>query len=79
VNLPLDVHKSQGHVAPPMPVKGLDQVKLEPQKLVGVGAVGIDVLVGHVPLALTQKAKSRKSRRDDLDRNERFQFRATVG
>ena len=34
-----------------MPIEGLDQVKLKPQQLVGVGPVGIDVVLGHVLLA----------------------------
>jgi hypothetical protein len=52
-------------VAPPMPVEGLDQFELKPEQFVGVGAVNVDVILSHVPLALAQEAKSRESRRDD--------------
>jgi hypothetical protein len=65
-------------VAPPMPVQGLDQIKLKPDQLVGVGAVSVDVVLGHVPLALTQKAKPREPGRDNLHHNEGFQFRTAV-
>lgn len=65
-------------MAPPMPVESLDQIKLQPEELIGVGAISSDEFLGHVVLALSQKAKSRKARCDDLDRNKRFQFRPTL-
>jgi hypothetical protein len=40
-------------VAPPMPVERLDQIKLKPEQLGGVGAIGIDEVFGHLVLALT--------------------------
>jgi hypothetical protein len=65
-------------VAPPMPVQSLYQVKLKSEQFVGVGAVSADIVVSHVPLALTQKAKSREPRRDDFNRDKGLQFRPTV-
>ena len=66
-------------VAAPMPVKGLDEVKLKPQQLMGGGAISVDVGLHHVLLALAQKAKSREPCCDNLHRYQRFQFRPTVG
>ena len=40
-----------------MSVEGLDQVELKPQQLVGVIAIHADVLLGHVLVALAQKAQ----------------------
>jgi len=59
--------------------KDLDQLKLKTEQLVGVAAVGTDVVLGHEPLALTQKARSREPGSEDLHANECFQFRATLG
>ena len=42
-------------VTSPMSVKGLHQIELKPQQLVGVIAVYADVLLGHVLVALAQK------------------------
>jgi hypothetical protein len=52
--------------APPEAVEGSDQIKLQPEELVGGGAVSTDVFVGHAVLALPQKAKSGEPRRNDF-------------
>jgi hypothetical protein len=39
-------------MAPPMPIEGLDQNKMQLQELVSVGAVSTDVILRHVVLAL---------------------------
>jgi len=66
-------------VASPKPIEGLDQVKLKSQQFVAVGAVSVDVVLGHVLLALAKKPKTREPSSDNLHGNEGFQFRPTVG
>ena len=51
-------------MASPVPVEGLDQVKLQSKELAGVWTVGANVLLGHAVLALPQKAKSCEPRCD---------------
>jgi hypothetical protein len=48
----------------PMPIEGLDQVKLQSEELAGVWTVGANVVLGHAVLALPQKAKSCEPRCD---------------
>jgi hypothetical protein len=51
-------------MASPVPVEGLDQVKLQSKELAGVWTVGANLLLGHAVLALPQKAKSCEPRCD---------------
>jgi hypothetical protein len=41
-------------VAAPIPVEGLDHLILKPKQLDGVTAVYVDVVVGHVAMALSK-------------------------
>jgi hypothetical protein len=54
-------------VTSPMPVKRLDHIEMEPQKLGGKTAVNGDVGLIHVMLALTQEFKPRKAGRHNLN------------
>jgi hypothetical protein len=54
VDMP-DLHRLR--VAPPMPVKGLDHVELQPKELDGVVAVHIDVDLVEVVLALLRSTR----------------------
>ena len=61
-----------------MSVKGLYQIELKPQQLVGVIAIHADVLLGHVLVALTQKSQPREPGRNDLDCYKCLQLRPAL-
>jgi hypothetical protein len=42
-------------IAPPITLKALDHLTLKPQELEGVVAINVDVVLGHVLLALAEK------------------------
>jgi hypothetical protein len=64
--------------APLQPFKRLHEFDLQPDKLVRVGAVHVDVIFGHQRHALRQKAKPGKACGDNFYDNKRLEFRLTI-
>jgi len=62
-------------VPPPMPVKGLDYLELQPKQFSGKAPVYADVGLIHVRLALAQEFEAGKSSRGNLDGEQGLKFR----
>jgi hypothetical protein len=57
-------------VAAPITVEGLDHLILKPKQLDGITAVYVDVVFGHVAMALSKKSKAGNTSRNDLHRHD---------
>jgi hypothetical protein len=62
-------------IAPPMAVEGLDHLVLQPKKFDRITSIYVDVLLGHVSIALSKKSQIGESRCDDLYCQKGLQLR----
>src|ERR1700722_15684301 len=62
-------------VPAPVAIKRLDQIGLHPEQPEGIPAVHVDEVFGHLPVALSEEAHTRKPGGHNLHGQERFQLR----
>jgi len=59
-------------IATPITVEGLDHLVLQPEKFDRIASVYVDVLLGHVSIALSEKSQTGESGRYDFDCQHSF-------